>query len=320
MSLEELVDRAVAGEQRAIARLLTSVEASLENAAEAEELVGRFPPSGRVIGFFGPPGVGKSTLIAALVPILRKSGERVAVVANDPTSIFGGGALLGDRVRMLSLARDPGVFIRSAAARDPLRSLGATTVSSAEVLRRIGFGWVLVEAVGSGQSDLGTRLVADTSVLVLVPGLGDYIQAMKAGVMDVADLIAVNKADLPDAAATVSTLRRAVAGTGRPDGLVPAVVPVAATDGRGLDALLDAVEADLGRDRDSGWRRALVAETVTDLVLHAVAKAVRERLPAEPGFIEAVDAVVDGRQSIARTALGMARLLLRDEAPTLHGI
>lgn len=311
MITEELINRATAGEQRSIARLLTEVESSMQTAASVEAMVNKYPPAGKVVGFFGPPGVGKSTLVAALVPRLRQRGDRVAVVANDPTSAFGGGALLGDRVRMLSLSRDPGVFIRSAAVRDPLRSLSTTMVSSVEVLRRIGFGWVLVEAVGSGQSDLGMRLVADSGVLVLVPGLGDYVQAMKSGVMEVADIIVVNKADLPQSASTVTMLRQAVASLGRPDGLVPSVLAVTAADGRGVDALVDAIDADQGRVRR--MTRSSIGDRVTDRTIQAVATAIRARLPAASAFQEQVDAIGAGDQSTAKAALKLAAWLLGDE-------
>ena len=313
MTIDELIAGALAGRQREIGRLLTAVETSLEGAADVQARLGDAGRTGNAVGFFGPPGVGKSSLLAALVPQLREGGGRVAVVANDPTSAFGGGALLGDRLRMLASARDPGVFIRSAAARDPRRSLSATMVAAVDLLTRIGFSWVLVEAVGTGQADLGTRLVADSNVLVLAPGLGDYVQGMKAGVMEVADIIVVNKCALADSRPTLAVLREAAKSLRRPDGHVPPVVAVAAADGSGVSDLIDAVRAHLDARGSVGPRREIVADAVTDLTVQAMERSIRARLPSSAAFERQIDAICDGRQGVVRAAIELAAAALTND-------
>lgn len=274
--VERLLEASRAGSHVALARLLTRVESSLAGAAEVVATLSGEPRRGRAIGLFGPPGVGKSSVVAALLPVIRAGGATVAVLANDPTGADTGGALLGDRLRMKSLSRDPGVFIRSVAARDPLRSLNATTLGAVEVLTRLGFDYVLVEAVGAGQSDVGTRLVADTNVLVLVPGLGDDVQAMKSGVMEVADVFVVNKADLPDARETVSTVRQAAKALERP-GWRPPVVPTSCADGTGFAELLAALTR---HDEARDGAPELSADVITDLVCSEVVRRVRRALDA----------------------------------------
>jgi LAO/AO transport system kinase len=298
----ELVREAAAGDPRATARLLTRVEASLGEAAAVLELLDGRPRGGRAVGIFGPPGVGKSSLVASLIPVLRAHGRTVAVLANDPTGARSGGALLGDRVRMKGLSRDPGVFIRSVAARDPLRSLNVTTLGAVELLTRSGFDYVLVEAVGAGQSDLGTRLVADANVLVLAPGLGDDVQAMKSGVMEVADVFVVHKSDLPGARQTLSTLRQAARGLAAPGEPGSPVVAASSLDGGGFEQLLAAIDGHLegtARDRDP----RLAAEVVVDLVCHELVERARATLPG--AAVERLGTGAGGEECI-RSALRLA--------------
>lgn len=195
----ELLTRFEAGEKAALARLISTVEN--ERAAAAALLDALHPRLGRAhrIGITGPPGAGKSTMTAALVAGYRRAEERIGVVAVDPTSPFTGGALLGDRIRMNELATDPGVFIRSMATRGALGGLALATKEVADVLDAFGYDRVLIETVGVGQSELDIAAAADTTIVVLVPEAGDAIQAMKAGLMEVADLYVVNKADRPGA-------------------------------------------------------------------------------------------------------------------------
>src|SRR5690606_12938338 len=195
----ELLARFEAGERAALARLISMVENEREAAAALLDAL--HPRLGRAhrIGITGPPGAGKSTMTAALVAGYRRAGEQVAVVAVDPTSPFTGGALLGDRIRMNELATDPGVFIRSMATRGALGGLALATKEVADVLDAFGYDRVLIETVGVGQSELDIAAAADTTIVVLVPEAGDAIQAMKAGLMEVADLYVVNKADRPGA-------------------------------------------------------------------------------------------------------------------------
>jgi LAO/AO transport system kinase len=299
---DDLVRDAKEGDVGATARLLTRVEASLFDAGRVLDLLEGSPRRGRAVGVFGPPGVGKSSIIAALIPELRAHDCTVAVLANDPTGARTGGALLGDRIRMKELSRDPGVFIRSVAARDPLRSLNVTTLGAVELLTRTGFDYVLVEAVGAGQSDLGTRLVADRNVLVLAPGLGDDVQAMKSGIMEVADVFVVNKADLPHSEQTVSMLQKAAREAVAPGEPVPPVLATTSVHGSGFDQLLASIEAPLERAEFNRDPR-LATEVVVDLVCHELVRRVRDALPGVAADHVAGD--VDGAVCI-RAALQLA--------------
>jgi LAO/AO transport system kinase len=192
---EALADAAVAGDRRALARLLTAVE---NRTAVAEgALRSLYPKAGgaHIVGITGPPGSGKSTLVAALIAAVRESGRAVAVVAVDPSSPITGGALLGDRVRMQSYADDRDVFIRSMASRGHAGGLASTTTAAAAVLDASGFDLVLIETVGTGQSEVEVAAAADTTVVLEAPEMGDEVQAIKAGLLEVADLVVVNKGD-----------------------------------------------------------------------------------------------------------------------------
>ena len=209
-SVPELVRRTLAGERVPLARALSWVEN--ESPGSVELLDACFANSGRAfrIGITGPPGAGKSTLVSRLAQAYRRQGETVAIVAVDPTSPFSGGALLGDRVRMGDLAGDAGVFIRSMATRGSLGGLAVHTAQVCDVLDAAGFSRVLVETVGVGQSELEVAETADSTVVVLVPESGDAVQAMKAGLMEIADVFVINKADREGAERAVSAIRSAL--------------------------------------------------------------------------------------------------------------
>ena len=197
--MDELLQRVEAGEPRALARAITLIESG---AKTGQELLARLRPAGgkaRVIGITGAPGSGKSTLTDGLVGWARARDERVAVVAVDPSSPFSGGAILGDRIRMTRWHSDPQVFIRSMATRGHLGGLAAATLQVVAFLDAVGFGTILIETVGVGQSEVEIADAADTTVLVLTPGQGDAVQAFKAGIMEIADLFVINKADQPGA-------------------------------------------------------------------------------------------------------------------------
>ena len=202
-----LVTAATGGDRRSLARLLTAVE---NRTAVAEPALRElYPLAGRahVVGITGPPGAGKSTLVAALIGEVRAAGRAVAVVAVDPSSPITGGALLGDRVRMQSYAGDSDVFIRSMAARGHAGGLASTTGAATAVLDAAGFDLILVETVGTGQSEVEVAAAADTTVVLEAPEMGDEVQAIKAGLLEVADLVVVNKGDKPGAQRTASQLR-----------------------------------------------------------------------------------------------------------------
>jgi LAO/AO transport system kinase len=213
---EELADAAVAGDRRALARLLTAVE----NRTPTAEVVLRrlYLNTGRahLVGITGAPGAGKSTLVAALIAEVRAVGRTVAVVAVDPSSPITGGALLGDRVRMQAYASDDGVFIRSMASRGHAGGLAATSTSAATVLDAAGFDLVLLETVGTGQSEVEVAAAADTTVVLEAPEMGDEVQAIKAGLLEVADIVVVNKGDRPGAQRTAAQLRAMLTSTVSP--------------------------------------------------------------------------------------------------------
>jgi LAO/AO transport system kinase len=245
-----LSDAAMAGDRRALARLLTAVE---NRAPLAEAAMRRlYPRAGRahIVGITGPPGAGKSTLVAALIGEVRKAGRAVAVVAVDPSSPITGGALLGDRVRMQAYAGDRDVFIRSMAARGHAGGLASTTGAATAVLDAAGFDLVLVETVGAGQSEVEVAAAADTTVVLEAPEMGDEVQAIKAGLLEVADIVVVNKGDRPGAQRTASQLRAMLvaaprvgsAATDRPRPKQPEVLITTAATGDGVPELLAALD------------------------------------------------------------------------------
>lgn len=210
-ALESLHQGFQSGKRRALARAITLVESQRPGFQDfLHHALAGSPPSGRRVGITGPPGAGKSTLVAALATGLRAREREVAVVAVDPTSPYSGGALLGDRIRMNDVAMDPGIFIRSMASRGSLGGLATTTAEVLDLVDAFGFPDILVETVGVGQTELEITGTADTVVVVLVPESGDGIQAMKAGLMEIADVFVVNKADRPGADRMVKELRTAI--------------------------------------------------------------------------------------------------------------
>lgn len=202
-----LTQALLAGDRRALARVLTQIENDTE---QHRTLLGElYPHTGRahIIGITGAPGTGKSTLVSALARTLRANNETIAILAVDPTSPFSGGAVLGDRIRMRDLSGDPGVFIRSMASRGNLGGLARATANMVHVFDAAGFDRILIETVGSGQSEVEIAHTAHTTLVVEAPGLGDDVQAIKAGILEIADVLVVNKADRPGKEATVRALK-----------------------------------------------------------------------------------------------------------------
>ena len=205
--MKELLDQVRQGQIRAIARLITRVENNPQIAEEAIQALYPFTGQAHIIGITGSPGAGKSTVVNALVKTLRQQDARVGIIAVDPSSPFTGGALLGDRVRMRDLSGDSGVFIRSMASRGSLGGLARATASVIKVLDAAGYDFILVETVGAGQAEVDIANAAHTTVVVEAPGMGDEIQSIKAGILEIADILVVNKADRPGADRTVRSLK-----------------------------------------------------------------------------------------------------------------
>jgi LAO/AO transport system kinase len=316
----ELSARALGGDRLALARLLTAVENRTPVAEAAlREL---YPKSGHahLVGITGPPGSGKSTLVSALIAEARARSRAVAVIAVDPSSPITGGALLGDRVRMQAYSADPDVFIRSMAARGHAGGLSATTTTAAAVLDAAGFDLILIETVGTGQSEVEVAAAADTTVVLEAPEMGDEVQAIKAGLLEVADIVVVNKGDRPGAQRTASQLRAMLVASSRvasTDGhhggahgaassaapgsqappasghrrpKEPLVMLTTAIDGTGVPKLLDALDrhrAHVASAPDAAARLARAASEVWSLV----GDRVRARL-TDPEHAASTDALV----------------------------
>ncbi len=248
--MTETAERIIARDTRTLARAATWIE---NRRPEAEALLKElFPHTGRVLvlGVTGAPGAGKSTLCDRFASELRSQNKTVAILAVDPTSPYSGGALLGDRIRMQRHHDDPGVFIRSMATRGWLGGLARATTEITMLLDAAGFDVVMVETVGAGQDEVEIARLADVTLVVLTPGAGDDVQTIKAGIMEIADVFVINKADLPGAAKLERELAASLTLAHRPDGWVPAIVPAIASEGTGVREALAAAEEYRARGRD----------------------------------------------------------------------
>src|SRR3954452_5669989 len=300
-----LADRVLGGDKRALARAISLVE---DDDPAGWELVRElYPRTGRasVIGFTGPPGAGKSTLIGALVTRLRARRHRVGVLSIDPSSPFRGGAVLGDRIRLSEHFLDPAVFIRSMATRGALGGLAEAALQAALLMDAAGFDYVLLETVGVGRVRADSVGHADSVVLVLIPGAGDSIQALKAGVMEIPDIIVVNKADHPMADTMVRQVRSVLSLAPR-EGRRVQIVKTEAVRGEGVDKLLDALENHRTRIGQEGTLRERRRRNLMNEVLALAGARLRAALAAgvrdDAGVRELLDAVVERRLDPASAA------------------
>ena len=300
LDVADLVRRARAGETRAVARLITLVEKDSPALRAVAAALAPYGGHAQVVGLTGAPGVGKSTTTTALVAALRALGRRVGVLAVDPSSPFSGGALLGDRIRMQEHATDDGVFIRSMASRGQLGGLSAAVPQALRVLDAAEFDVVLVETVGVGQAEVEVASLADTTLLVVAPGFGDGIQAAKAGIIEIADVFVVNKADRDGADQVVRDLRNmqglggrhSVAGAWRPP-----IVKTVASRAEGVDDVLAMIDKHRGwlaqHGEDARRRRARAAAEIEAIALGTVRQRFAD-VHGSAALAAAATRVVDG--------------------------
>jgi LAO/AO transport system kinase len=274
---QTLVERVFAGEARAVARAISKVEDGTEGSAELMKAVFPRTGNGLVVGITGSPGAGKSSLVDKLALYYRQRKERVGIICVDPSSPFSGGAILGDRIRMQTLGLDEGVFIRSMATRGNLGGLARATVDAVAILDAAGFQKIIVETVGVGQDEVEIVKTADVSVVVLVPGMGDDIQAIKAGIMEIGDVFVINKADREGVLRTEKELEALLSLAMRSDFWEPPIVKTIATENKGLEQLAEAIENyyKFQRETDNAANRR------TQIARWRILELLRERLLAQ---------------------------------------
>src|SRR6188474_937695 len=272
-----LSERVSNGEAAAVARAISKIEDGSEGSAALMKQIYQQSRGGLVVGITGAPGAGKSSLVDKLALNYRRANQRVGIVAVDPSSPFSGGAILGDRIRMQTLGLDEGVFIRSMATRGNLGGLARATVDAVAILDAAGYGKIIIETVGVGQDEVEVVKAADVSVVVLVPGMGDDIQAIKAGIMEIGDVFVINKADRDGVYATEKELESLLSLASRDDGWDPPIVKTIATENSGIAELAGAItrftESQRGGDMSGTRRRAIARWRIVELL--------RERLLAD---------------------------------------
>ena len=275
-----LSERVSKGDAAAVARAISKIEDGSIDASALMKEIYQQSRRGLVVGITGAPGAGKSSLVDKLALHYRKSGDRVGIIAVDPSSPFSGGAILGDRIRMQTLGLDEGVFIRSMATRGNLGGLARATVDAVAILDSAGYSKIIVETVGVGQDEVEIVKAADVSVVVLVPGMGDDIQAIKAGIMEIGDIFVINKADREGVYSTEKELESLLSLSSRADGWEPPIVKTVATQGTGVAELAAAIERftaiQHGVDATNERRKAIARWRIVELLRERLLASVLE--------------------------------------------
>jgi LAO/AO transport system kinase len=301
--MNELARKIREGDARALARTATGVENRDPRALETLRALAPFAGHARIVGITGPPGAGKSTLVDALAAAIRQQGKTVAIVAVDPTSRMTGGAILGDRIRMQQHHADPGIFIRSMATRGGTGGLARATAGVAHLMDAAGKDFVIIETVGVGQDEIEVASVAQVTVVVLVPGMGDDVQAIKAGIMEIADIFVINKSDQPGADRVERDLQAMLSLA---DGRHPPIIRTVATEAAGIAELLDAIAAaPANRPPATGHRPpASVSIDHLGIAVHALDESV--------AFYESLGLTVAHRETVAQEKVHVAMLPTAD--------
>lgn len=297
------VSKIIKGDVRAAAKLIRDIDDRVPGTRETLKALHRHTGKAYVIGITGAPGVGKSTLVDQMIHGLRARDKTVGVLAVDPTSPFSGGAILGDRIRMQRHSLDEGVFVRSLATRGQFGGLTQSTRSAVDVMDAMGKDYVIVETVGVGQDEVDIARSADVTVIVVVPGMGDHIQAIKAGIFEVGDIFLINKADRPDAGKTYNDLKAMLdiaRKRSKKQGWEPPILMAEAANNKGIVELLNEIEKyrinwkASSRDSIIAHKKALARFELIDMIKSRLVEETLNHIVNSPEFSESLDSIIDG--------------------------
>ena len=307
--MDDIYSRLLNGDRRAVARLITLVENGDPAARDPISHLHEHTGHAHIVGITGAPGAGKSTLVSALAKVLRARGLTIGIIAVDPTSPFTGGAILGDRIRMQDLATDPEVFIRSMGTRGSLGGISVATNDAVNILDAFGKDVVIVETVGAGQVEVDIVKLAHTSVVVAMPGAGDEIQAIKAGIMEIGDVFVVNKADRAEAGRTYTEILMMLEMSERSDGRMPALIRTVATTGEGVEELAQAIMDHHAYLEEEGLLEKKTKERIVsellEIINRQVGRTVMRALQEDPEMIELMGKLMETREIDPHTGAAM---------------